>query len=56
MPVESIPHMKITGWEWYGYIFGEREPGEPHNPYMEPVRRMNGRLEYADWSVWRRTS
>jgi hypothetical protein len=51
----NIPYMKIEGWDFVGFVYGEREPGEPRNPYMEPVRRMNGRLEYADWAVWRKT-
>lgn len=51
----NVPHMKITGWKWCGFVYGELEPGgKPYNPYMEPVRRMNGGLEYADWSVWRK--
>jgi hypothetical protein len=46
--------MQIEGWDFVGFAYGNRAPGEPHNPYMEPVRRMNGRLEYADWAVWRK--
>jgi hypothetical protein len=48
----SIPYIRFEGWRWFGFVYGEREPGAPNQPYARPVRWIQGRFEHADWSVW----
>jgi hypothetical protein len=53
-PAEKMSCVKVEGWRWVGFVYGEREPGEPNQPYAQPVRWIQGRFEHADWSVWKK--
>jgi hypothetical protein len=53
-PAEKMSYVKVEGWMWVGFVYGAREPGEPNQPYAQPVRWIQGRFEHADWSVWKK--
>jgi hypothetical protein len=50
----NIPYMKIEGWRWVGFVYGEREPGEPSSLHPDAWMYVDDDVVYAGWSVWRK--
>jgi hypothetical protein len=54
LPAETAPYIKVEGWKWVGFVYGEREPGEPRNLHPDAWMYVDDDVVYADWSVWRK--
>jgi hypothetical protein len=51
----SVPHMKVEGWEFVGFVFGARQDGEPLGISTSAVEWDDDhRVMYAHWAVWRK--
>jgi hypothetical protein len=53
-PAEKMPYVKVEGWRWVGFVYGEREPGEPHSLHPDAWMYVDDDVVCADWSVWRK--
>jgi hypothetical protein len=54
MRAKAVRHLKVEGWKWCGFVFGEREPGEPRSLHPDVWMYADDDVVYADWAVWRK--